>query len=105
MVPIELIYELGCPNLDAARAGLREALGDLGLPPQWTEWERSDPDSPWYARRYGSPTILIEGVDVAGCHPEEEAASCRVYQAPGGLSGAPPVEAIWRALRRHASRP
>ena len=104
MLRIELIYELGCPNVEAARTGLGQALGELGRPPQWTEWERSDPESPWYARRYGSPTILIEGEDVAGCRPEDDARSCRVYQAGEGLSGAPSVAAIRRALLRYGAR-
>src|ERR1043165_886763 len=35
---IELVYFPGCPHVEAARAALRTALQELGLPVQWHSW-------------------------------------------------------------------
>lgn len=95
MRKIEIIYDSDCPNAERARAVLREALGSLGLPANWTEWNRADAAAPAYVRRYGSPTILVDGRDVEGVEPEEDLASCRLYpQADGALSRVPSVAAI-----------
>jgi len=98
---IELIYDEDCPNVDEARSCLRSALAEAGMPADWKEWPRDDPESPLYSARYGSPTILVDGVDVTGTAPMDGTASCRVYRnSDGSLRGAPPVEAIVAALRR-----
>jgi mercuric ion transport protein len=52
----------------AAREQLRRAFQEVGVPANWQEWDRGNPSSPDYARRYGSPTILVEGRDVASPH-------------------------------------
>jgi hypothetical protein len=105
MPSIEFIYETGCPNIDAARRNLRSALERAGLAPLWTEWERNDPQTPVHARRYGSPTILIDGHDAAGVAPSEEP-SCRIYaMTPGNERGVPSVDLIARALAPHAAAP
>jgi hypothetical protein len=61
---VELIYDATCPNVDAARQQLRDALARAGRPPIWTEWDRAAPSSPAYVRRYASPTVLVAGCDV-----------------------------------------
>ena len=51
--------------------------------------------------RYGSPTILIDGRDVAGLAPGDEQPSCRIYDnGAGALDVVPSVERIADALRR-----
>lgn len=100
MPEIELIYDDDCPNVPRARKALREACVQSGIEPTWQEWERSAPASPDRVKRYGSPTVLVGGVDVAGARTEGDAQSCRVYRgAGGGLEGAPPAELIAGALR------
>ncbi len=100
MPKVELIFDSDCPNVEPARQQLREAFSVLGLTPQWTEWLRMDPTSPDYVRQYGSPTILIDGKDIAGSE-SQGAESCRIYQNPdGSLRGVPSVEAITSALSR-----
>ncbi len=96
---IELIYDHDCPNAEAARKRLAEALVGVGLPATWTEWERSDPAAPEYTQRLGSPTILVDGADVSGTPSEVGASSCRVYRAPdGSLSGVPSLGVIVAGL-------
>ena len=97
---VELIYINDCPNVPDARTRLLSAFAQAGLPPRWTEWEASDPDAPAYAKGYASPTILVDGKDVAGAEPSDKASSCRLYvDSSGALGGVPAVEAIVAALR------
>jgi hypothetical protein len=97
---IELIYEDGCPNAVAARRNLHRALSAAGLHRRWTEWNRSRPDTPDYARRFASPTVLVNGRDVAGGEPQVSASACRLYPgAAGRFHGAPSEDLILQALR------
>jgi hypothetical protein len=61
-----LIFDATCPHVEAARAQLREAFARAGRRATWTEWDRAASDAPPYALRYASPTILVDGRDVAG---------------------------------------
>lgn len=100
---VELIFMRDCPNVDDARARLERAFAELGAPSQWQEWDRDDPASPQYASAYGSPTILVDGKDVANALPSEAANCCRLYRdAEGRFQGVPSVEQIASALRRVA---
>lgn len=97
MVTVELVYDKNCPNADEARSNVCRALAASGLAAQWSEWTTSSDATPAHLRRYGSPTVLVNGRDVAGAEPGE-AASCRVYEGNGTRSGVPPTELIVRAL-------
>jgi len=101
MISIELIYDADCQNLKDARTNLLHALQAAKVQPEWKEWIRSDPEAPTYVRTYGSPTILIDGQDVADTTPSDGADSCRLYSdEKDQFHGAPSVEAIVSALRR-----
>ena len=96
---VELIYDADCPNMPAARSQLIKAFTQTGVSARWTECERSAPDTPDYARAYGSPTILVDGNDIAGIAPSAGTRACRVYSdARGNLSRTPSVEAVGAAL-------
>ena len=97
---ITLVYDADCPNVRAARAALREALEHARLEPGWIDYDRASPGVPERFLGFGSPTILVDGEDVADEPAVAAAASCRVYQAAGGLRGVPPVEAIVAAINR-----
>lgn len=99
---VTLVYDADCPNVPAARVALRAALERAGLEPQWIEYDRAAPGTPVSLLRYGSPTILVDGVDVAGEAERVAAASCRVYPSERGLCGVPPVEALARAIVHRA---
>lgn len=101
MLTVELIYDTDCPNVEEARRQLLRAFAEAGLGPQWQEWDRSAPESPSYARGYGSPTILVDGQDVADVPSSAEADCCRVYADKSGrLRGIPSAEAITSAFLR-----
>ena len=99
---IELVYDRDCPNVDAAPAVLRYAFAEIGVAPTWVEWDLNDRDSPGYVRGYGSPTILVNGQDVAGAEPQADANCCRLYSSDEGrLRGVPPVAQIIAAMRKN----
>ena len=97
---VELIYDSDCPNVQRARKAMLEGFSQAGLQPSWKEWDRKSPESPAYVRGYGSPTILVDGRDVAGVAPGNGGSSCRLYRnASGTFEGAPSVEQIREAFR------
>jgi hypothetical protein len=89
--PIELVYFSGCPHVGEARAALRAALEAAGLPAAWREWDQTHPETPARVLGYGSPTVLIDGVDVTGRAPANAGRACRA-------DGIPPSAAISTAL-------
>ena len=96
---IELIYDSDCPNVENARAHLRKACAQAGLDLPWREWDRSSLDGPSYVRRFGSPTVLVDGKDVAGLQPARGGNCCRLYLSDKGeVRRSPAVEAIVAAL-------
>jgi len=103
MATVDLVYASDCPNVSLARANLLAAFARAGVEPTWTEHRVGDARAPARTRGYGSPTILVDGRDVAGQPPSAES-SCRIYQGAAGPVHAPTVEHIdERALeRRHA---
>lgn len=101
MPNIDLILDADCPNVEAAREALRQALLVVNSNISWREWDRASMSTPEQMKGYGSPTILVDGTDVAGVSDESRAASCRVYcQSDGKLLGVPAVETIVAALQR-----
>lgn len=100
MKKVELIYDRDCPNVEKTRRHIQDALTQTGLPQTWEEWDRNDASSPIHAKKFGSPTILVDGKDIAGAS-ETEGNNCRVYLGdPNGIKGVPSVEQIVLALKR-----
>ncbi len=95
---VELIYDRGCPNVAAARRQLLHAFARVGVTPRWHEWQSDGADTPAYARRYGSPTILVNGRDVAQ-EADARERCCRIYPGDdGAIARAPAIERIAAAL-------
>lgn len=105
---------------DARRADLRYRLSKRparkegvarGLQPGRTptfvdEWDRTSPESPAYARGYGSPTVLVDGRDLVGAVPGDGGSSCRLYHRGfGGFDGAPSAEQVAQVLRVSSAEP
>ena len=101
---VELVYDPGCPNVDKARAVLTRALQEADVPAVWTEWGTDDPDCPANRKAFGSPTILVNGEDVApGPHPwaprePDEGPRVRVYRDGDSIVPIPPQRRITRAI-------
>jgi hypothetical protein len=100
MAEVELVYDRDCPNVPEARAQLRRAFASAELGGVWREWCTDDDAAPAHVRGYGSPTILVDGRDVAADEPAA-GTCCRLYtQADGSMRGVPAVDAILAALDR-----
>jgi len=102
---IELVYDPGCPNVGDARTVLTAACREAEIPAVWTEWATDDPECPTYALNLGSPTILVNGEDVApGPHPwtlheRGQGPRTRAYRDGDAIVGAPPMARIAGAIR------
>ncbi len=79
---IELVYFEGCPNTPQARDNLREAVEASGKGVTWSEWDLMAESTPADYRRFGSPTVLVNGEDVTGENVGTEAMACRADGAP-----------------------
>lgn len=86
---------------------LSRVLRESGLPAVWSEWSTDDPGCPEEYRSFGSPTILVNGRDVApGPHPwvrseGTEGPRIRRYGAgAGGTAGVPPSDRLRGAIEQ-----
>ena len=95
MPTVDFVYDKACPNVKAARANLMRAFSRAGVSAHWTEHPIGSAETPAYARGFGSPTILVDGIDVGGLAAGTEHC-CRIYES----GGAPSVALIADALAR-----
>lgn len=98
MMNADLLYVPNCPNLDLARQRLTEAAARAGIELVVRERLAADAEAAAERGMHGSPTILIDGRDVAG--DSEPSVSCRLYRTASGLDGAPSVDGLVAALSR-----
>ena len=101
---VQLLTFPGCPNAPGARELLLRVLRANGHRVPIEEVNVSAPDTPEELSVFGSPTILIDGVEIEGAD-DGRSGGCRLYRdARGRLTGVPPesvlVEALTRAQRR-----
>jgi hypothetical protein len=99
---VELLYWDGCPSHPQALGDLRAAMGELGLDPESVEVRHVDTDNAAAADAFvGSPTIRIDGVDIADPGEEPVGLTCRIYYLRDGrVSAVPDPEDVRDALRR-----
>jgi hypothetical protein len=76
-VRVELVYFTGCPNVPPMRELLRRCLAQIGVSEEVFEINTDTATVPESYRQLGSPTVLVDGVDVLGNH-SGGAESCRL---------------------------
>lgn len=84
---LELLWWEGCPSTERALTELREAAAELGLESPDVEMREIRTDEEAAATGFvGSPTILVDGIDVVVDHGEDEVTglTCRVYRRRDG---------------------
>lgn len=94
---VTLRYFDDCPNwrIAAAHLGqLGDERGDLEVVHERVE---SD-DEAQRLDFHGSPTVLVDGVDLFGRPDGPAGMSCRMYVTPDGLAGSPTLEQLRAAL-------
>lgn len=103
---IELLWFDGCPNHLAAEALVREVMDQLGIIAEIHRREVPDESTGILVGFPGSPTIRVNGQDVApgftacdDCTPR-----CRLYFVDGRFAGLPAREWIATALRTVAGQ-
>jgi len=96
---IEVLYISDCPHYPAALAELKRVLSVEKISTQVSEVLVANPHMAQAMKFRGSPTIRINGRDIAGeSELQHFAVSCRLY--PGEKQpGVPPAGMIHRAVR------
>jgi hypothetical protein len=103
---VELLFWEGCPSHPVALADLRAAMADLHLDAARID-VRAVPSDAAAAREHfvGSPTIRVDGVDVADPGDEPPALTCRIFRRRDGrISPTPDPADVRDALRRATTR-
>lgn len=101
---VEVLYVLECPSHPAAVELVSEVLASQGIAADIQEILVADERMAQELRFVGSPTIRINGRDVAGDPLDGPAfgVSCRLY--PGSKQiGLPPAETVRRAVLKARS--
>lgn len=98
---IQFLYYEDCPSHDAALERLRSVMAEEGIEGN-IEIARVETDEQAQELRFvGSPTILINGEDIAPPPPSAHyALTCRAYRLEDGrISPLPSPDMMRRALR------
>jgi glutaredoxin-related protein len=99
---LELLWSEGCPSTERALTDLRQAAADLGLGAVNIEMREIRTDEEATATGFiGSPTILVDGIDVVvdGGEHEGTGLTCRVYRRRDGrISPTPDPDDLRAAL-------
>ena len=94
---VEIFYVADCPSQSAAVALVKNVLAAQGVQAEITEVLVTDEQTAHELRFPGSPTIRINGRDVAEPPETGFALQCRLY--PGSLRiGLPPPELVHLAV-------
>ncbi len=101
---LTLLTVPACPNATVFEERLALALA--GYPDVVARRrEVADAREAAQAGMHGSPTLLIDGVDPFAAPGQGPSLSCRLYRdATGRAEGAPPVDALRRALEQASAR-
>ena len=99
---MEVLWWAGCPSTERALGDLRAALQDAGISAADIRMTEIATEEEARARAFvGSPTILVDGEDVAPPGEEPIGLNCRVYRRrDGAVSPTPDPEDLREALRR-----
>ena len=92
---IEILYFEGCPNHEPAARAVREVLAEIGVEAEIVHINVQDEATAQRVRFPGSPTIRVDGEDVAPPDGDDQyTLRCRVYPTSSGLTGVPEKNAI-----------
>lgn len=104
---IELLWWAGCPSTERALGELRAALEDAGISSAALRMTEIRTEEEARERAFlGSPTILVDGEDVAPPSDEPVGLNCRVYRRRDGrVSPTPDPNDLHDALQRAGGLP
>jgi len=98
---VEFLWFAGCPSHEPARQLLDEVIAEVAPGTPVESIDAGDPAVAAELRFGGSPTIRVDGRDIAPGYedPSDYTPRCRLFQTPDGLLGIPPRAWIQAALR------
>lgn len=96
MRQVELLYFDDCPNWRDADEVLSRLAGEVEFELTRRLVETTEQAEALGFR--GSPSILVDGVDVFASGDEPVGLSCRIYQTPEGSAGSPTLGQLRAAL-------
>jgi len=99
---VELLWWEGCPSTEEALAELREEMTAAGLDPEAVVMREIRDDAEAERTGFvGSPTIRVDGRDVAPARDEPIGLACRIYRLRDGrISAVPDRSDLREALAR-----
>ena len=99
---MELLWWEGCPSTEEALAELREEMTAAGLDPEAVVMREIRDDAEAERTGFvGSPTIRVDGRDVAPARDEPIGLACRIYRLRDGrISAVPDRSDLREALAR-----
>lgn len=101
MVSVRFLYWEGCPSHEEALRRLRQAIQEEGVDASVEVVRVETEEDARRLRFVGSPTVLVEGEDVAPVSGLPYRLTCRTYVLEDGrISPLPSVDQIRAALRR-----
>jgi len=103
---VELLWWSGCPSTPDALEELRRVLAEAGLDPEEIEVREVETEEQALEDNFvGSPTIRIDGRDVAEQSGQRPGLTCRVYRLRDGRpSPTPDPEELRTAVRSAVAR-
>ena len=96
---IDLFYFDGCPSWQGGLENLKSALSAEGIQASIGLARIDDPEEAERRHFLGSPSFQVNGIDLWLEERASYALSCRVYNTPEGMKGAPNVEMLRQRLR------
>jgi hypothetical protein len=103
---VELLWWAGCPSWEEAVALVRDEMAAAGLDPDGLEARELRTDAEAEREGFpGSPTIRVDGRDIAEPGDEPVGLTCRVYRLRDGRISALPDPADVRDALRASGLP
>ena len=103
---VEVLYIADCPGWQTAQRLVERALADTGRSDVIVQarkiGSRAEAMDSAFA---GSPTILVDGVDLFARGSSLGELACRMYETPAGLAPAPRLDQMIAALELHILTP
>jgi hypothetical protein len=96
---VEVLYVTDCPSHVPTVRLLQDVLAAGGIKAEITEVLIVDAQMASELKFRGSPTIRINGLDIAGESSDTGTFACRLYLGSHQI-GVPPIEMVWHALSR-----
>jgi hypothetical protein len=100
---VEVLYVADCPSHSPAVRLLRDVLASEGIVAEVKEVLVADAQMASELKFLGSPSIRINGLDIAAESSNSGTLACRLY--PGSLQiGVPPMDMVRRAVSKARER-